>query len=320
MLYKTAYRCLLKKIFGIFLFSFLFLFLLTCPQIALEASRQGLILWFDTLVPTLLPFLVLSQLILETNLSNIFERILAPFFQKLFHCSKEGAFCALCGFLCGYPIGARLISLKIKEEHLSVSEGQYLLSFCNQVSPMFCISYGIQKGIGSQQLFPYLLLIYGSAFFFGVLTRPKISENPVKILKKQTSSPKNLFQVIDVCIIDSFLILIKLCGYLVLFSIFNRCISLLLPEPVSLVFSIVLEITNGISLISTLPLGMLRTLLGVFCLSFGGVCCLFQTNSVIAQSGLSFRQYCTHKLLNGLVTLLLCCFFFLCSFAINSWS
>lgn len=310
----------MKKILCMLSLLFLFGFLLGFPRIALEASREGLLLWFDTLLPTLLPFLVLSQLILKTNLSHSLETLLGPFFRKLFHCSSEGSFCILCGFLCGYPVGARLIALKIKEGTLSTLEGQYLLSFCNQISPMFCISYGIQKGIGGNQILPYLILIYGGAVLWGFLTRPQkrafITENKAK---KQTSTSENLFQLIDVCIIDSFLILIKLCGYLILFSILNHCVSLLFPKPLPLLLGGILEITNGISLISTLPYGIPRTFLAVFTLSFGGICCLFQTNSVISQSGLSFPRYCLHKLLNGIVVLFLCGCFFLGRFAINRW-
>lgn len=295
----------------------LFTFLLVFPTLALEASRQGLLLWFDTLVPTLLPFLVLSQLLLKSGLTDGLERLLGPVFQRLFHCSPSGAFCALCGLLCGYPVGARLITLKLKEGDLSLQEGQHLLSFCNQVSPMFCISYGIHQGIGSDKAFPYLLLIYGSALLWGILSRPKENSFPKENTKKQTSPTENLFRLIDVCIIDSFLILIKLCGYLVLFSLLHRLLTLLLPQKLCLILSAVLEITNGITVTAALPLGIKRTLLIVFALSFGGICCLFQTNSVIAQSGLSFKTYCRDKLLSALFTLFLSACFLLLRFTIN---
>ena len=57
----------LKKTFPFIFIGILFFFLLFFPQISLEASKTGLLLWFDTILPTLLPFLVLSQLILKTS-------------------------------------------------------------------------------------------------------------------------------------------------------------------------------------------------------------------------------------------------------------
>lgn len=314
----------MKRIFPLLILTFLFCFLLVFPKQALDASKTGLLLWFDTLLPTLLPFLILSQLILKTSLVDVLQKIAGPAFRRLFHCSDYGVFCFLCGLLCGYPVGARLIALQIKENNLSIEEGQYLLAFCNNVSPMFCISYGILHAIGSTKILPYLLIIYGSALLFGYFTRPAFTSYTSK--KKQTPSTENIFQFIDVCIIDSFLIMIKLCGYLILFTIISKGILLLIPGNyiyAAPIITSVLEITGGLSCISKLPQGIIRSSLGVASLSFGGLCCIFQTSSVIGGTGLSLKKYTFHKIF---VTLLAVFLFFLwiffCngSFSIDCWS
>lgn len=315
----------MKRIFPLLFLSILFCFLLVFPKQTLEASKTGLLLWFDTLLPTLLPFLIVSQLILKTSLVDSIQKILGPAFRHIFHCSGNGAFCLICGFLCGYPVGARLISLQIKENQLSLEEGQYLLSFCNNVSPMFCISYGILQSIGSTQIFPYLFIIYGSALIFGFLMRPKILSNNVLQSKKQTPSTENIFQLIDVCIIDSFSIMIKLCGYLILFTIISRGILLILPDDFAYtapVITSILEITGGLSLISKLTPGFYRSAISIAALTFGGLCCILQTNSVISDTGLSLKKYVFHKLITTGIAL---CLFFLWSFfrssifSINCW-
>lgn len=285
---------------------------------------MGLLLWFDSLLPTLLPFLIISQLILKTPLIEYVQKFVGPVFRHLFHCSYNGAFCILCGFLCGYPVGARLIALQVQNEQISCKEGQYLLGFCNNVSPSFCISYGILFALGADSVFPYLLFIYGSALFFGFITRPKNFSKENSLIKKQTSSVENIFQLIDVCIIDSFLIMIKLCGYLILFSIISTGTLMLIPEHsmyTAPFISSLLEITGGLSKVAALPKGIFRTGLGIAALSFGGFCCIFQTNSVIGNHGLSLKKYILHK---TIITFLSLLFFFLWysfhSFAINRWS
>ena len=314
----------MKKIVPFIIIAILFFFLLFFPQISLDASKTGLLLWFDTVLPTLLPFLVLSQLILKTPYIHYFQKFLGPIFKRIFHCSEEGAFCAVCGFLCGYPVGARLISLQMQDGILEQKEGQYLLSFCNNISPMFCISYGILHAIGSENILIYLLIIYGSAVLFGFLTRPSKNSLPTSKTKKQTSSAKNIFQLIDVCIIDSFLILIKLCGYLILFSIVSHGILYFLPKQ-NLYFNAFitafLEITNGLSHIAKLPNDILRSAFGVVTLSFGGLCCILQTSSVISGTRLSLRKYMIHKAIIACITLILFfCFYFWSSFfTINRW-
>lgn len=322
---KSLAGDLVKKLIPLIFLCILFSFLLVFPNQTLEASKSGLLLWFDSLLPTLLPFLIVSQLILKTSLANTIQRFLGPAFRRLFHCSSEGAFCLICGFLCGYPVGARLIALQIKDKRLSLSEGQYLLSFCNNVSPMFCISYGILHAIGSKHSLPYLSIIYGSALIFGLLTRPK--QAPVCSIenKKQTSSAENIFQLIDVCIIDSFLILIKLCGYLILFSIITGGILMILSDEFIYTAPAVgafLEITGGLSMISKLPVGTARQALGVAALTFGGLCCIFQTNSVIAETDLSLKKYIFHKAVTTAIALFLLFLwsFFCRSFSIDCWS
>lgn len=313
----------MKKTFPLVFICILFGFLLLFPTQSLTASKTGLLLWFDTLLPTLLPFLILSQLILKTPLIFSIESVLGPIFKKLFHCSESGAFCALCGFLCGYPVGARLIAVQIKEKQLSLKEGQYLLSFCNQVSPMFCVSYGILHAIGTKEILPYLLIIYGAAILFGILTRPQQLPLMIPEAKKQTPTAENIFQLIDVCIIDSFLIMIKLCGYLMLFSIVSTGILLLIPEALhwsAPFLTSILEVTNGLSYISAMPAGNARKILGVFALSFGGLCCIFQTNSVISDTDLSIKKYLFHKTATALLALFLFFLWYLfSSFAINGW-
>lgn len=297
-----------KFIIPCFLASLLSFFLLF-PKETLDASRQGLLLWFDTLVPSLLPFLIISQLILKTEASTYIERILSPLFQRIFHCSTNGACCILFGFLCGYPVGARLIALEIEEKRMDLSEGQYLLGFCNNVSPMFCTSYGILYAMGLRRVAPMLFLIYGSALLYGVLTRPSRTDSTFIKSKKKTPKSENLFQLIDVCIIDSFYILIKLCGFLILFSIISKAIFLFLPKGdyINVAIGCLLELTNGLSLASKLPLSALRAGYCIAALTFGGICCILQTNSVIGATGLSLKLYVQQKIHIMLLALFLFC-------------
>lgn len=315
----------MKRIFPLIFLSFFFIFLLMFPSLALESSKKGLLLWFDTLLPTLLPFLIVSQLMLKTPLVDCFQKLSGSTFQRLFHCSENGAFCLLCGFLCGYPVGARLISLQMKEGKLSAAEGQYLLSFCNNVSPMFCISFGVMQTLGKTNVFPYLFFIYGSALLFGIFTRPNFCNNTFEKYKKQTSSTENIFQLIDVCIIDSFLIMIKLCGYLILFTMISDALIQFIPSKLAFItpaLTAFLEITGGLSAIKQLSDGFYKTSLCIAALTFGGLCCIFQTNSVISDTELSLKKYILHKVLITLIALFLYFLwsFFVNRFSIKSWS
>ena len=108
------------------------------------------------------------------------------------------------------------------------------------------------------------------------------------------------FNLFDNCIMNGFETITKVGGYIILFSVlFSICKSLPYTEYV-LPF---LEITNGVNWISnniqplyiTFPLILTLT-------SFGGLCAVAQTNSMIQESKLSIIPYIIQKLITALVT------------------
>ena len=152
--------------FGIILF---FLIMLLCPQEVFFGASKGLLLWFQTVLPTLLPFMILSGLLISTNSIVYLDRIFGPLFCRLFRTSENASFAIIAGFLCGYPMGAKVTADLLRQERISKAEGQYLLSFCNNTSPMFIISYimnsfeAITKIGGYIMLFSILISLLSSA-------------------------------------------------------------------------------------------------------------------------------------------------------------
>lgn len=78
----------------------LLLFLLCYPKEALHASKNGMQLWLDTLLPTLLPFMILTNILIHTEGITKIVHPISPFFKVFFGLSPNGhmrlfwAFCA----------------------------------------------------------------------------------------------------------------------------------------------------------------------------------------------------------------------------------
>ena len=102
--------------------------------------------------PERTPFMITSNLLIKTNLVYFLSKVLHPLFGRLFHVSSSGCYAILIGFLCGYPMGAKTISDLILSNQISVQEGRYLLSFCNNTSPMFLLSYIVMQTFDDQTL------------------------------------------------------------------------------------------------------------------------------------------------------------------------
>ena len=119
----------------------LLLFLLLHPAESLLAAREGLTLWLNVMLPTLLPFLILTGILLKTgNLRKLLNPA-APLARKLLGLSPAGTYVLILGLFCGYPMGAKLSHDLYINHQISRREGEYLLSFSCNASPAFILSY-----------------------------------------------------------------------------------------------------------------------------------------------------------------------------------
>ena len=128
--------------------------------------------------------------------------------------------------------------------------------------------------------------------------------------QKETASRFHMdMQIIDAGIIHGFETLIKICGYIILFSIFCEMLQTL-PFPAhwfSLAATGFLEVTNGVALLSTSACTrQIKSLLAVLFLSWGGLSGIFQVSSIPHQTGLSLRNYVLQKIILLLLTVGCC--------------
>ena len=120
---------------------YLIFLMLRYPALALEYASKGLHLWFTKMVPTLLPFMILSGIMIRMNLTESFVRLLHPLLHQLFGTSRNGSYTIVMGFLCGFPMGARIVGELYEHHRLSREESTYLLYFCNNIGPIYFLSY-----------------------------------------------------------------------------------------------------------------------------------------------------------------------------------
>lgn len=288
------------------LLCFLFLFiLLLFPETAAEGSKSGLLLWAGVLVPSLLPFSVLTSLIRRTMSGRRCQYLLLA-----------------AGILSGYPIGAKVAGELYKDGVLSREKALFFAGFTNNPSPMFVIFFvaGSMLGMGSGQYLFYALVLLSSLLgslcflLFTKNTRHAQSAPVISaIAAPETPSAKSFSRLIDSEIASSALLLIKIGGYIMFFSIFAALLHQLpvIPYYAKLLLGGILEITTGDAMIAASPLsGHAKIILSLAATAFGGLSAAAQTNSVLQNTGLSFSHYVMIKVLAGLFGLLLGVLFF----------
>lgn len=285
----------MKKLSCISLLIIMILYFLIYPQNALMASRRGLTLWFEQILPTLLPFSVISYTVLH---SNLFSHPAHEKKHSFLRIQPEEWYVIFCGFLFGFPIGSKL-SADLYEHHRIVKKrAQILACFTNNLSPVFVTSVLVNQ-LHFSSVVPFFLLLYGIPLCICLALLSFIKPERFVHEKKASRFQLNM-QIVDAGIINGFETLIKICGYIMMFSIFAE-IAQSIPYGSSfpkLVLTGCLEVTNGISALSQFSCNHFQKyLLTVLFLALNGISGLFQTASLLSVSNLSIKQYLKMKLL-----------------------
>lgn len=331
-----------------------FILLLCFPSQTLEGASIGLLLWFQTILPALLPVMILADFLLRIGGDRYVTRLVAGPLSLIFGLSKNGCYGALVGLLCGYPMGAKTTASLLKDKRISRQEANYLLAFSNQPSIMFLVGY-LCLGLfadydGNALVFPILFGVYGSAILISILyrgietihhvlgnswqeslttdttihhhsvirnTKPEnkrntehVSASPSTHNKSADSSPLSL---LESSMMTSFEVMVKIGGYMMLFSIAEVHIGRLplMNATAKSILMGLIEMTTGCRHIATdTQLPWAQALCGVVT-TFGGLSGLAQTSHVLQGSDLSIGRYVLWKLLQGIlagILILLCCY------------
>lgn len=292
-------------------------FILVYPTEALKAAREGLNLWLNVMIPTLLPFLICTGILVQTGLIS---RLLAPFktlWKIVFGISPAGAYAVLVGMLCGYPMGAKTTSDLYENGQITKKEAEYLLTFVNQPSPVFVRTYLCQICLNDRvPFFKMMLILWVSEwmtaqFFRFIIFRKKNYFGEEAVMKKETPATSSSEAFLDVSIMNGFETVTRLGGYILMFSILSACISHFwnMKNLIGYTLSGILELTTGLCRLQNANIHMQwKYLLTLFLTAFGGICITFQTRSLVTRK-LSMIPYITAKLLNGITTVLFALFF-----------
>jgi sporulation integral membrane protein YlbJ len=143
--------------------------LLSYPQQSLSAALRGVSIWWDVLFPALLPFFIISEVLLGFGIVHFFGTLLDPLMRPLFRIPGIGGFAMALGFASGYPVGARLTSQLWEQRLVSRVEGERLVAFITTSDPIFLIG-AVAVGFFRDASLAVILGIahYGSAVLVGL--------------------------------------------------------------------------------------------------------------------------------------------------------
>lgn len=296
----------MKKLIGS-MAGFLLLLGAWAPEEAKTAAEEALQLCAHTLIPSLFPFFVCSNLFVASGLANAVGSRLERLFCRLFGIRGAGASAVLLGFCSGYPSGAAVAARLYLGGQISKNEAHRLLAFTNNPSPLFILGV-IGTGAYGNAKVGYLLLSATvlSSVFTGICMRAWGGKGE----DRRGSKKERLSDPMEAAIGTA----LRLSGFVIFFAVvaaFLERTGLLTLIRRALMHlrcgeKTAAMLVSGILEVSALSgkAGALPAMAGL--LSLGGVSVFLQVWDITRRAGLSVRSFLVGKLLSGGFAALFC--------------
>ncbi len=293
--------------------SLTFFLLVFCSEEAMAAMQDALALCAKTVIPSLFPFMVVSELIVHSGVATAIGQLCAPVTQRIFGIRGAGTAPLLLGTLCGFPVGAKSAASLYEAGKISRSELCHLLCFCNQPSSAFVVSAVGISLFGSRR---FGWLLYGitltSGLVVGIVCRFLISKDntpPHECKESREDHPLGV-----ACFTESITGaargMLSVCAFVCFFATLVGCLSAIpalayAPDALRALTFGFFELTGGVSRAATCPSITTAACLSAWCVGWSGLSVHFQVMSLCDRCGVSFRPYFAAKAAQGVLTVLL---------------
>lgn len=320
----------IKNLIVIIILLFIMFQIVKDPKQSISSATEGLNLWFYILVPSLFPFIFLSDLLISFKFVDYISKFLQPIMKPVFNVSGKGIFPFSMSMLSGYPVGARLTSKLREEKDISKTEANRLISFSSTSGPLFILGSVLIGMVGAPNLsalmiFPHYLgtLTIGLLFrFYRKNDKPcigtRLKNNSDVVDERQNTSlgliiSKSIKDSLDsIVVVGGFVIIYSVIIDIVLasslFNLFIGSISGVLSidsDTLKAVTAGFIELTKGCSLISKLDIDLiLKIILLNFIIGWAGLSIHSQAISFISRTDISIKIYLISKFFHGLFSAL----------------
>lgn len=290
--------------------------ILIYSQETLKSVLFAFNIWEENIFPSLFPFFVISDLLMNYGFVNILGELTKKIMNKLFYLPGEASFVIIASMLSGFPSSAKFVKSLLEEQKINTEEAEYLLSFTHFSNPLFVIGVIGSTMLKSKKLgFIILFCHIISNFIIAIVIRKKreVDTSTINIDKLFTiNSNKSFIQVLTSSITKTINTLILLLGIVTTFLVLSTLISNLinLNDFTRAIVSGILEMTQGIKYISVvnIPLYLKATIMTVF-ISFGGISIHLQIMSILSDTKVKYKNYfisrVAHASLAGVLVLVL---------------
>lgn len=309
---KTEKRALSpgQLLFGWFsLFCLLLIF--KNGEIASDYIHRGLLLCTKSVIPSLFPFMVLSELLISGGMGErIIGKIASPL-SLLFRLPPAAISAVLFGLVCGFPIGAKTIAGAFRQGRLSKRDAERALCISNNPSSAFVVA-AVGTSLWNNTrfgVFLYLTVISVSLIWGivdGILERKRTEQQVCSVQSDYHPVFLKGAKLFTESIRSATNGILSVCAYVVFFSALMGAMNAIFldlgaPKLFSSISFSILELSQGVSHAPDVGNTLQAAILSAFSCGWSGLSVHCQVISVCDGLDLSFRRYFLAKLAQAIL-------------------
>ena len=306
----------ISNIFIIIITLFILYQIIIKKSLVYSSINYALNIWVNNLIPTLFPFFIISDILINYNFTLYIPKFLRNFLKYLFNITDNMITILVLSIISGFPSNARNTRTLYDNGVIGLEEANHILIFSHFANPLFILTtvaifFFNDKNIGIVLLISHYL----SNFLLGILFRKYFNHNNDNFITDNNSNVLgNIFIGAIKRSIDTILLI---CGIITIFMILSSVITNCFDFNVynSMIIKGLLEITIGIEAIGKLEISIIYKAVIASCfLAFGGFSVHMQVMSQIANTEIKYRFFFVGRLyqmiLSGFITYFICLFLY----------
>ena len=295
----------MKKILLIFLFLIIFIILLNSNEIV-NNVLLAFNICFNNLFPSLIPFILLSNIIIKYNFYNEIGSIFKYVTTKIFKVNKNCGFAIFMSMISGTPSNSKYLKDLYDNKLINENDIKKCLMFCHFTNPIFIINTIGITFLNSKKMGLIILISHFlSSFIIGLLFKNKKIINNNESYTKKTN--KNFITILNESIINTASTLLLILGIITFCLIITGIIDnvFYIDNNYKFIYGLI-EITQGLKYLSLSNLNIvLKVIISSFLVSFGGICIHIQVFSILDNKKIRYFPYLFSRILHGLLSSLI---------------
>lgn len=295
---KKRQKNLLISLITIF---FLMEFLLNSKAL-IKVFFNTINLCFYNLLPNIFVFFLITDILNNYDFPYLISKLLGGLIEKIYHLPKESTYILFMSQTSGFPGNSKLIKDGLDNHTLSTSSATRLLTMTHFANPLFII-YTVGINFFKDFKIGVIILIahFITNFIVGLLFR-NIYHDEKKDISHPIKESLPFISLLKTSFLNTTKILINVFGIIIFFAITGSTLSKYLNlNPFSnMIINGLIEITNGLKLLSLLPISKIKAaMLATFFISFGGLSIHMQTMTILNKYNINYYIYLISRILHA---------------------